>query len=101
MSSVLGSIVVCSLIVEFPYSVLWVTRTCLLLAGLEPVTPMPPMKMSAAQCVMLARIVARAERTETQKETKTLTKRKCLLWVLFCSLVDLTVFLCCFLSSVD
>ena len=34
------------------------------------------MMMSAAQCVMLAWSAARAERTETLKETKTLAKRK-------------------------
>ena len=85
MSLRLGFIVVFSLIVEFLYFVMWITRTCLLLAGLESITPMSPMVMSAAQFVMLARSAARAERTETQKETKTLTKRKCLSWVLFCS----------------
>ena len=81
----LGFVVVCSLIVDFLYSVLLVTRTCLLLAGLESVPPTSPMVMSAAQCVLLARSAARAERTETQKETKTLSKRKCLPWVTFCS----------------
>ena len=81
----LGFVVVCSLIVEFLCSVLLVTRTCWLLAGLESVPPTSPMVMSAAKCVMLARSAARAERTETQKETKTLSKRKCLPWVTFCS----------------
>ena len=81
----LGFIFICSLIVEFLYSVLLVPRTCLLSAGLESVPPMSPMVMSAAQCVMLARSAAQAERTETQKETKTLSKRKCLPWVTFCS----------------
>ena len=45
-------------------------------AGLKAVSPGSPMKMSAAQCVMLARSVAPAERTETLRETKTLAKRK-------------------------
>ena len=44
--------------------------------GLKTVSPGSPMMMSAAQCVMLARSAARAERTETLKETKTLAKRK-------------------------
>ena len=61
----------------------------LLLVGLAPVPPESPMMMSAAQCVMLARSAARAERTEALKETKNLTKRECmfsfLFWVLFCS----------------
>ena len=34
------------------------------------------MVMTAAQCLMLARSAARAERTETLKETKTLAKRE-------------------------
>ena len=33
--------------------------------GLKTVSPGSPMMMSAAQCVMLARSAARAERTET------------------------------------
>ena len=44
--------------------------------GLKTVSPGSPMMMSAAQCVMLARSAARAERTETLKESKTLSKRK-------------------------
>ena len=44
--------------------------------GLKTVSPGSPMMMSAAQCVMLARSAARAERTETLKETKTLAKGK-------------------------
>ena len=44
--------------------------------GLKAVSPGSPMMMSAGQCVMLARSAARAERTETLKETKTLAKRK-------------------------
>ena len=46
----------------------------LLSAGLETVPTGSPVMMSAAQCVMLGRSAARAERTETQKETKTLAK---------------------------
>ena len=48
----------------------------LLSAGLQSVPTGSPVVMSAAQCVMLARSAARAERTETQKETKNLAKRE-------------------------
>ena len=48
----------------------------MLSAGLLSVPTGSPVVMSAAQCVMLARSAARAERTETQKETKNLAKRE-------------------------
>ena len=49
--------------------------------GLKAVSPGSPLMMSAAQCVMLARSAARAERTETLKGTKSLAKRKLLFGV--------------------
>ena len=54
----------------------------LLPAGLDAVPPLSPVMMSAAQCVMLTRSAARAERTEALKETKSLAKRKCFVVVL-------------------
>ena len=55
---------------------------CSCLVGLKSVAPGSPMVMSAAQCVLLARSAARAERTDALKETKTLARRK-LLFVSF------------------
>ena len=49
---------------------------CSCLVGLKSVGS--PMVMSAAQCMLLARSAARAERTETLKETKTLARRELL-----------------------
>ena len=54
------------------FGIIW----CLLSVGPKSVPTGSPVVMSAAQCVMLARSAARAERTETQKETKTLAKRE-------------------------
>ena len=54
------------------------------------------MMMSAAQCAMLARSAARAERTETLKETKTLAKRK-----VPSKVVLLSDKICCFVVRVD
>ena len=51
---------------------------CSCLVGLKSAAPGSPMVMSAAQSVLLARSAARAERTETLKETKTLARRKVL-----------------------
>ena len=51
----------------------------LVLVGLKSVAPGSPVVMSAAQCVLLARSAARAERTETLKETKTLARRELIL----------------------
>ena len=68
------------------YSV--VKLACLLLAGLDAVPPGSPMMMSAAQCVLLARSAARAERTEALKETKSLAKRKCIVVVLLFGFLD-------------
>ena len=60
----------------------------LLPAGLDAVPTGSPMLMSAAQCVMLARSSARAERTEALKETKSLAKRKCVVVVLLLGFPD-------------
>ena len=49
---------------------------CLFLVGLGSTPAGSPVMMSVAQCVMLARSAARAERTETQKETKSLARRE-------------------------
>ena len=43
-----------------------------------------PMLMSAAECMLLARSAAQAERTETLKETKILAKRKLFLVIGCC-----------------
>ena len=56
----------------FNFGIFW----CLLSVGLKSVPTNSPVVMSAAQCVMLARSAARAERTETQKDSKTLAKRE-------------------------
>ena len=61
----------------------------LVLVGLKSVTLGSPMVMSAAQCVLHARSAARAERTETLKETKTLARRE-LIFVSFHLCVGLT-----------
>ena len=79
--------------------VLQYMRTSVVLVGLPAVSPGSPVVMTAAQCLLLARSAARAERTETLKETKTLAKRKCnfrdnvlfLRVLLCCSLVAPTV----------
>ena len=68
------------------YSVVKLAR--LLSAGLDAVPPGSPMMMSAAQCVLLARSAARAERTESLKETKSLAKRKCIVVVLLFGFLD-------------
>ena len=60
----------------------------LLSAGLDTVPPGSPMVMSAAQCVMLARSAARAERTEVLKETKSLSKRKGVVIILLLGFPD-------------
>ena len=69
---------------------------CSCLVGLKSVAPGSPMVMSAAQCVLLARPAARAERTETLKETKTLVRREFLfvsfyLWVCLIGLIRLSL----------
>ena len=71
------------------YSVVKLAR--LLPAGLDTVPPGSSKMMSAAQCVMLARSAARAERTEAVKETKSLARRKCVVVVLLLGFLD-----CCY-----
>ena len=72
------------LVVRVHCSLVSVSHGVCYLVGLKSVPTGSPVVMSAAQCVMLARSAARAERTETQKETKTLAKREYFLnFVLF------------------
>ena len=74
--SSLSFLLVCLLTVylDFFSDVLNIVVWCL--AGLDVVLPGSPILMSAAQCLMLARSTARAEWTETSKETTTVAKRK-------------------------
>ena len=62
------------------------------------VLPASPRLMSADQCVLLARSAARAERTETLKETKTLTKRRLFLVINCCSVFCLAVYVLSFFN---
>ena len=74
----------------------FITCWCLCLVGLESVLPASPMLMSAAQCVLLARSAAHAERTETLMETKTLAKRKLYLVINSCSVFCSSAFVLLF-----
>ena len=57
--------------------VLQYMRMCVVFVGLPVVPPGSPVMMTAAHSLMVARSAARAERTGTLKETKTLAKRNC------------------------
>ena len=70
------------------YSVVKLAR--LLSAGLDAVPPGSPMMMSAAQCVLLARSAARAERTESSLLRKLRAWLSVSVLLLFCCLVFLT-----------